>query len=118
MEDKKIFDSADAAALGLLLKPPQYGCECNDKLYNNKLYDESWLLWLLEQYGSIQAAAYAGCLMLAEDSACRLPDGTTLPDLQNYWLRMAKLYRPNGGRCVQRADDTSCAVRGNHYEFL
>ncbi len=113
MEDKKIFDSADVAALGLLLKPPQYGCECNDKSY-----DESWLLWLLEQHGSIQAAAYAACLMLAEDSACRLPDGTTLPDLQNYWLRMAKLYRPSGGRCVHRADDVSCNVRGNLYESL
>lgn len=106
MEEKKVFDSADAAALGLLLKPPEYGCGCA-----NEGYDESWLLRLLEQYGSIQAAAYAGCIMLAEDSACRLVDGTTLPDLQAYWLRMAKLYRPSGGRCIQRADALPCEVR-------
>ncbi len=106
MEEKKVFDSADAAALGLLLKPPEYGCGCA-----GEGYDEEWLLGLLEQYGSIQAAAYAGCIKLAENSECRLSDGTTLPDMQAYWLRMAKLYRPSGGRCVHRADELPPVVR-------
>lgn len=100
MEEKKTFDAADVAALGLLLKPPECGCCGADKAY-----DETWLMGLLEQYGSIQAAAYAGCIILADSGECKLSDGTTLPDMQSYWLRMAKLYRPSGGRCINRADE-------------
>jgi hypothetical protein len=108
-EEKNTFDSNDIEALRLLLKPPIYECG-NDCA--NTAYDDSWLTWLLETYGSVQAAAYAGCIMLAEDSGAEFSDGTTLPDLQGYWLRMAKLYRPSGGRCIHREDEILPKFRG------
>lgn len=106
-EEKNTFDIADIEALRLLLKPPVFDC-CGDCTVN--AYDDSWLTWLLETYGGIQAAAYAGCIMLAENCETKLSDGTTLPDMQGYWLRMAKLYRPSGGRCIVREDELG-AVR-------
>lgn len=99
---KKLFDSSDIEALRLLLKPPTYECGSDCACTAN---DDSWLTWLLETYGNIQSAAYAGCIMLAEDSDVKMSDGTALPDLHGYWLRMAKLYRPSGGRCIHREDE-------------
>lgn len=97
------IDSAQVEALRLLLKPPDYGnCDCCEA---DSGLDGDWLAELLRAHGSIQAAAYAGCIMLAENSGVRLSDGTTLPDRQNYWLRLARLYRPSGGRCIGRADE-------------
>lgn len=110
-EENNTLNSSDIAALRLLLKPPIYNCGDGDECSSNN-YDDSWLSWLLETYGSIQFAAYAGCIMLAENSETELSDGTTLPDLQSYWLRMAKLYRPSGGRCICREDEIPPRFRG------
>lgn len=106
-EEKNTFDSADVEALRLLLKSPT--SDCCDNCSENAC-DDLWLTWLLETCGSIQAAAYAGCIMLAEDCETKLSDGTTLPDMQGYWLRMAKLYRPSGGRCIIREDELGAII--------
>lgn len=67
---------------------------------------EDELLALLEKHhGDWRAAAYEGLLRKAEDDSFRLPDGLTLAGRRDYWLGLARLYRPCAGRQLLRADD-------------
>lgn len=101
-EDGRLFDENDIAELRLMLRPFKSSCGCMDTAASQ---DDDWLAGLLMRYGDVASAAYAGCLMLAENSECRLSDGTTLPNNRQYWLGLARLYRLSGGRCIQRADE-------------
>ncbi|MCL2486906.1 MAG: hypothetical protein FWE86_04830 [Oscillospiraceae bacterium] len=63
------------------------------------------LCGLLDKYGEVRAAAYAACVRLSESTSMRLPGGGATPDQSGYWLRLARLYRPDYSRHVGRADD-------------
>lgn len=68
--------------------------------------DENTLLALLEKHGGdLRAASYEGLLRKAEDDSFRLPDGLTLSGSRDYWLRLARLYRPCAAHQMVRADD-------------
>ncbi len=68
---------------------------------------EATLQWLLARYGSLELAAYHACMMLSQDCAMRMSDGTTAPSQTRYWLNLALTFRPNRGRAVTRADELS-----------
>lgn len=53
----------------------------------------------------INNASYQALIIKAEDDAIKLP-GLDIPSSQKYYLRLAKMYRPNNGGNTKRADET------------
>ena len=48
----------------------------------------------------IERTAYECLLVKAEDDSISLPGGLNLPNNQDYWLRLARKYRPKGSRIL------------------
>ena len=53
----------------------------------------------------MNAASYEGLLIKARCDSLKLPDGLELPDGRNYWLALARLYRPAVCRNISRAEE-------------
>lgn len=67
--------------------------------------NEELALLLDKHDGDVNAASYEGLLLKARRDAVTLPDGLSLPDGSNYWLALARLYRPCAGGNLPRADE-------------
>ena len=94
-------DRASLAVLRILLMEPdsQNDCGCG-------CFSDAELLAMLGRHGGdVRAAAYEGLLRKAEDDAARLPDGLTLPGNRDFWLGLARYYRPCVSRTLTRADE-------------
>lgn len=48
----------------------------------------------------INNTAYECFLIKAEDDSISLPGGLSLPNNKEYWLRLARKYRPNGSKIL------------------
>lgn len=91
----------DAEKLEVLrgrLSPLQGECVCcavpQQELFN-----------LLEECGGdVDAASYKACLRLAECTALKTPEIES-ESSREYWLSLARLYRPNRGGSVIRSDE-------------
>lgn len=78
----------------------------NGNCCDNAAFSDENLLLLLEKHGgNINAAAYEGLMMKAENDAISLPDGIDLPSQRDYWLALAKLHRPCAAHQLPRADE-------------
>ena len=62
--------------------------------------DEEIAYYLNKNNGNINNAAYECLLLKAEDDSIQLPGGLTLATNSEYWLRLAKKYKPNGSRIL------------------
>ena len=62
--------------------------------------DEEIAYYLEKNNGNINNAAYECLLLKAEDDSIQLPGGLTLANNSEYWLRLAKKYKPNGSRIL------------------
>ena len=62
--------------------------------------DEEIAYYLNKNNNSINDAAYECLLLKAEDDSIALPGGLTLANNSEYWLRLAKKYKPNGSRIL------------------
>lgn len=62
--------------------------------------DEEIAYYLNKNNGNINNAAYECLLLKAEDDSIALPGGLTLANNSEYWLRLAKKYKPNGSRVL------------------
>ena len=62
--------------------------------------DEEIAYYLNKNNGNINDAAYECLLLKAEDDSIALPGGLTLANNSEYWLRLAKKYKPNGSRIL------------------
>ena len=62
--------------------------------------DEEIAYYLDKNNGNINNAAYECLLLKAEDDSIALPGGLTLANNSEYWLRLAKKYKPNGSRVL------------------
>ena len=49
---------------------------------------------------NVNAAAYECLIIKAENDSISLPGGLNIADNQNYWLRLAKKYKPNGSKIL------------------
>lgn len=80
------------------------GCDhCGD--CHGRTFTDKELLTLLEKHrGNVNAASYEGLLIKAEEDSVSLPDGLDLPSAREYWLNLARLYRPCMGHNIPRAD--------------
>ena len=75
------------------------GCGC-------AAFSDDDLLLLLDRHGgNVNAASYEGLLIKARCDSLTLPDGLELPDGRNYWLALARLYRPDVCRNIPRAEE-------------
>ena len=62
--------------------------------------DEEIAYYLNKNNGTVNNAAYECLLLKAEDDSIALPGGLTLANNSEYWLRLAKKYKPNGSRIL------------------
>ena len=62
--------------------------------------DEEIAYYLNKNNGNINSTAYECLLLKAEDDSIALPGGLTLANNSEYWLRLAKKYKPNGSRVL------------------
>ena len=62
--------------------------------------DEEIAYYLNKNKNSKNDAAYECLLLKAEDDSIQLPGGFTLANNSEYWLRLAKKYKPNGSRIL------------------
>ena len=62
--------------------------------------DEEIAYYLNKNNGNINNAAYECLLLKAEDDSIALPGGLTLANNSEYWLRLAKKYKPSGSRIL------------------
>lgn len=58
--------------------------------------------------GDVDKASYEACLRLAQCNAVVTPELET-ESTREYWLSLARLYRPNKTRALCRADERSAA---------
>lgn len=77
------------------------GNECGCAAFS----DDDLLLLLDRHGGNVNAASYEGLLIKARCDSLTLPDGLELPDGRNYWLALARLYRPDVCRNIPRAEE-------------
>ena len=90
----------DSEKLELLisrLSPMQGECGCSGM-------SQQALVSLLEDCGGdVDRATYYACLRLAENTAIDTPELKT-ESSRDYWLSLARLYRPNKTCALGRAD--------------
>jgi hypothetical protein len=62
--------------------------------------DEQLRFYAEKNNYDINKTAYECLLAKAEDDSIALPGGLSLPNNKEYWLRLAKKYRPNGSKIL------------------
>lgn len=62
--------------------------------------DEEMAYYLSKNNYNVNAAAYECLIIKAENDSISLPGGLNIADNQNYWLRLAKKYKPNGSKIL------------------
>ncbi len=84
------------------LTPMQGQCSCG------AMTQQELIALLDECGGDVDKASYCGCLRLAECSALTTPELES-ESQREYWLSMARLYRPNRTKSLNRSDGEGCA---------
>ena len=68
---------------------------------SSPFFSDDDLKYYYDKNGSdINNTAYECFLIKAEDDSISLPGGLTLPNNKEYWLRLARKYRPNGSKIL------------------
>lgn len=62
--------------------------------------DEEIAYYLEKNNGNINNTAYECLVIKSENDSISLPGGLNIADNQNYWLRLAKKYKPNGSKIL------------------
>ena len=62
--------------------------------------NEEMAYYLNKNNYNVNAAAYECLIIKAENDSISLPGGLNIADNQNYWLRLAKKYKPNGSKIL------------------
>lgn len=62
--------------------------------------DEELAYYFKKNNWDIKLTAYECFLLKAEDDSISLPGGLQLANNSQYWLRLAKKYKPNGSRIL------------------
>ena len=62
--------------------------------------EEEIAYYLQKNNYNVNAAAYECLIIKAENDSISLPGGLNIADNQNYWLRLAKKYKPNGSKIL------------------
>ena len=62
--------------------------------------DEDLMYYYEKNNEDFSLTCYECFLLKAENDSISLPGGLNIADNQNYWLRLAKKYKPNGSRIL------------------
>ena len=62
--------------------------------------DEEIAYYLNKNNGNINSTAYECLIIKSENDSISLPGGLNIADNQNYWLRLARKYKPNGSKIL------------------
>ena len=62
--------------------------------------EEEIAYYLQKNNYNVNAAAYECLIIKAENDSISLPGGLNIADNQNYCLRLAKKYKPNGSKIL------------------
>ena len=62
--------------------------------------DEEIAYYLEKNNYNVDATAYECLIIKSENDSISLPGGLNIADNQNYWLRLAKKYKPNGSKIL------------------
>lgn len=62
--------------------------------------DEDLMYYYEKNNEDFKLTCYECFLLKAENDSISLPGGLNIADNQNYWLRLAKKYKPNGSRIL------------------
>lgn len=62
--------------------------------------DSELRYYLKKNNEDLEATVYELLLIKAEDDSISLPSGLKTNSSENYWLRLARKYRPNGSRTL------------------
>lgn len=62
--------------------------------------DEELSYYYTKNDSDLNNTIYECFLVKAEDDSISLPGGLSLPNNKEYWLRLAKKYRPNGSKVL------------------
>ena len=71
-----------------------------DNEENRYFDDEEIRFHFIRNNRDVNATAYALLLIKSEDDSCKLPSGIEVASNSEYWLRLARRYRPNGSRVI------------------
>lgn len=68
---------------------------------SSPFFNEEELDYYLKQNNNdLDLTTYECLLLKAEDDSISLPGGLQLANNSQYWLRLARKYKPNGSRCL------------------
>ena len=62
--------------------------------------DEDLIYYYEKNNNDLAKTCYECLLLKAEDDSIQLPGGLQLANNAQYWLRLAKKFRPNESRCL------------------
>ena len=62
--------------------------------------DEEIAYYLNKNNGNVNNTAYECLIIKSENDSISLPGGLNIADNQNYWLRLARKYKPNGSKIL------------------
>ena len=62
--------------------------------------EEELTYYLSKNNNDLDLTTYECLILKSEDDSISLPGGLQLPNNSQYWLRLAKKYKPNGSRCL------------------
>ena len=62
--------------------------------------DEDLMYYYEKNNEDFNLTCYECFLLKSENDSISLPGGLNIADNQNYWLRLAKKYKPNGSRIL------------------
>lgn len=81
------------------------GCPGAQPISTRTMTDEQLAGFLACEGGDVMRAAYKVLIYKSKASDITLSSGLRLPDQSEHYLRLARLYRPNAGGILARADD-------------
>lgn len=68
---------------------------------SSPFFTDEELVYYFNLYSQdLDLTTYHLCILKAEDDSISLSGGLELPNNSQYWLRLAKKYKPNGSRCL------------------
>ena len=62
--------------------------------------DEEIRYYFKRNNQNVEATIFELLMIKAEDDSCKLPTGIEVSSSRDYWLMLARKYRPNGSRVI------------------
>lgn len=102
---KLLVEESDQAVLSPPCEMQCEGCPGATPISTRTMSDEQLLAFLACEDWDVKRTAYKVLIYKSKASDIALSSGLKLPDQSEYYRRLARMYRPNAGGTLARADD-------------